>query len=93
MISGGILSSLSLRAASFTSCERREGGREGGSKEGGREGGREGMKVEGKQKEGRKGGRKGLKSPQRMSCLHNRESYDFELRANIHSTNTKEEAK
>ena len=46
------------------------------------------MKVEGKQKEGRKGGRKGLKSPQRMSCLHNRESYDFELRAN-----TKEEAK
>ena len=49
MISGGILSSLSLRAASFTSCERREGGREGGREEG-REGGRE---------EGREGGREG----------------------------------
>ena len=46
------------------------------------------MKVEGRQKEGRKGGWKGLKSPQRMNCLHNRESYDFELRANIHLIGT-----
>ena len=41
--------------------------------------------VEGKQKEGRKGGRGGSKitTENKLFALQ-RESYDFELRANIH---------